>query len=487
MKETLKLPELEAKATEQAVLKRVRALTIVRIWAVRIFFTALFAVVVIALIIPLRPIYSEAEKRELAKFPEFSFGEFLSGEYFADIDNWYSDTFPARDFFAELNAAVTNLFGFTDIQIHGEVEKGDDIPSVDTSVSSEAASSSENTSSDVASEEISSGDGVSSEKTESTSNDGVSNITPPPVIQPPPTETIGAILINGNTAYEYYTFNKAASERYAAAVNRAAALLEGKATVYDIIVPTSMGITAPESIVAGINTSDQKAAIDYMNSLIGANVKKVPIYEILKSKRDEYIYFRTDHHWTSLGAYYAYREFAEQKGVIPSELDSFITHRFDGFLGTFYSGSGKKPQLAATPDYVLAYEPKETNLLSIYSPKAVWYDTKIISDVSQVSAGNKYLTFIRGDNPICTITNPNLSDGSRCVVIKESFGNAFVPFLVSHYQTVYVVDYRHQPSVDPRGLVQFCQDTGATDVIFINNVSATRSNTLMAAIDGFVR
>ena len=472
MKETLNLTEPEITVDDQTLLKRIRALTIIRIWAVRVFFAVLFMCAVAAMIIPWRPTYSETEKRELTPFPKFSFTALLSGEYFTDIGNWYSDTIPARDFFTGLNASVTDFFGITTVQIHGDVEQGDTIPSVDTN----------NSSAD---------NGASSSSPEISSDTQVSEPAPPvvqpPAVQPPATETIGALLINGNTAYEYYTFNRAASDKYAAAVTRAAILLDSKATVYDIIVPTSMGITAPESITSSVNTSDQKAAIDYMNSIIGQNVQKVPIYDLLKAKREEYIYFRTDHHWTALGAYYAYRAFAETKGIVPSELDSFITHRFDGFLGTFYSASGKKPQLAATPDYVLAYEPKETNQLSIFSPKAIWYNSKIISDVSNVSAGNKYLSFIRGDNPICAVTNPYLNDGSCCVVIKESFGNAFVPFLVSHYQTVYIVDYRHVSAVDPRGLAQFCQDAGAKDVIFINNVSATRSNALMTSLDGYVR
>lgn len=482
LKETVAEKEQEALVLDdQAILKRLRTLRIVNIWAVRIFIAALFSVAIIALIIPLRPTYSESEKRELDKFPKFSFNALFSGEYFVGIDNWYSDTFPARDFLSELNAGVKTLFGSKEIQIHGEVEQGDAIPSVDESASEDTVTSEEITSSE---------DTVSSEpqapSSEVSSQPPIESSTPsqPPA---PTTQTLGALLIKGDTAFEYYNFNKSAADKYAYAVNRAAALLAGKAQVYDIIVPTSMGITAPDDIVAGINTSNQKDAINYMYSLMAPEVKKIPIYDELKARRNEYIYFRTDHHWTALGAYYAYCEFAEAKGIAPKGLDTFVKYEFPGFLGTFYSSSGKMPQLAANPDTVYAYQPPETNTLSILSSSAVWYSSSIISDMTAAGSGSKYIAFIRGDNPLCAMTNPYITDGSSCVVIKESFGNAFVPYLVSHYQTVYVVDYRHFSAVDARGLVQFCQDAGAQDVIFINNISATRNPALVNSIDALVR
>ena len=75
-----------------------------------------------------------------------------------------------------------------------------------------------------------------------------------------------------------------------------------------------------------------------------------------------------------------------------------------------------------------------------------------------------------------------MSDGSSCVVIKESFGNAFVPFLVDHYETVYVVDYRYYPE----GLTALIRDKGIKDVIFINNISAATTSSLVSTIEEIV-
>ena len=81
-----------------------------------------------------------------------------------------------------------------------------------------------------------------------------------------------------------------------------------------------------------------------------------------------------------------------------------------------------------------------------------------------------------------TIENPDLSDGSSCLVVKESFGNAFVPFLVDNYQTVYVVDYRYYPE----GITGLIQEKGIQDVIFLNNISAATTDSLVQNIEEII-
>ncbi|MGN0492520.1 MAG: DHHW family protein [Acutalibacteraceae bacterium] len=474
----------ENEGENRAIISNMRAIRILNIWYVRLFLLLIFAFFVLSLIIPLRPKYSENEKRELAKFPKFTLSSFLSGDFFDGINSWYADTFPLREGLTDLNARVTGLYGITDTRIHGTVEQGDEIPDGNT----ESADSSESTQGEPAdssssAESVTEDKVVISEPSETSSEQSSASSKE----EPPSAQTLGALLISGDTAYEYYNFVKATADSYVSAVNRAAALLDGKATVYDMIVPTSMGICAPDKLLAGVNTSDQKKATDYMYSGM-KGVKTVPVFDTLKAHNSEYIYFRTDHHWTALGAYYAYGELIRLKGGTPTPLDSFTVREFPNYLGSFYTSSGKLPQLAANPDTVYAYQPKETNLIDIQYENGVWkYGQEIISDMSAASQGSKYLTFIKGDRPFSIIKNPALTDNSACIVIKESFGNAFVPFLVAHYQNVYIVDYRYFNKVDSRGLAQLQADTGASDVLFINNISATRNKSLVASINAFVR
>lgn len=76
------------------------------------------------------------------------------------------------------------------------------------------------------------------------------------------------------------------------------------------------------------------------------------------------------------------------------------------------------------------------------------------------------------------IENKDKTDGSACVVVKESFGNAFVPFLVDHYQTIYVVDYRYWTG----SVSQLVREKMAQDVLFINNLSMIRNKSLVGKL-----
>lgn len=447
------------------LLRNIRSQHIVDINMVRIVLTLWIAAAVMAVLPVFRESYSEVEKRELKNFPEISFSTIVSGDYFDEIGLWFSDTFPLRDGFVSLNTKITNAFGINTVQVHGEVEQGDEIPDVTSSQQSEIADSSQ-----IQSEPI-----VQAEP----------QPEPQPEPQLPVVEQLGAMLIVDNAAYEYYNFNQVTADNYVDAVNRAAAILEGKSNVYNMIIPTSMEITLPESFSGSTNSSNQKKATDYMYSLMSPLVNKINVYDTLMAHRDEYIYFRTDHHWTALGAYYAYRELITVKGTVAAQLNAFTEHRFDGFLGSFYAESGQKASLGNTPDYVLAYAPTQLEKIHTYTA-AGEVDYSIVSDGNKLSAANKYLSFVCGDHPYGIMTNPTITDGSSCLVIKESFGNAMVAYLTQNYQTVHVVDYRYINQVFPGTLRQFVDERGIQDVVFVNNISATRSPALVNALSAFV-
>ena len=81
-----------------------------------------------------------------------------------------------------------------------------------------------------------------------------------------------------------------------------------------------------------------------------------------------------------------------------------------------------------------------------------------------------------GDQPYEEITNNDMTDGPTCIVVKESFGNCFIPFLVNHYSKVYVIDYRHYTAGT---VTQLAQQVGADDVLCLNNISMTRNEGLV--------
>jgi hypothetical protein len=237
-----------------------------------------------------------------------------------------------------------------------------------------------------------------------------------------------------------------------------------------------------EQTLGKYNASSCDDAIKYMYSHLSNDVTSVDVTPTLKAHNGEYLYFRTDHHWTATGAYYAYAAWAAQKGVTPPALDEYQTMNFPGYLGTLYSKTGKVAALGNTPDTVTAYLPLYPTRMQFTDMKGNKTNWPVVKDVSGWKPSSFYSTFIGGDNPFTEIHNEAITDGSSCVVIKESFGNAFVPFLTSHYETVYVLDYRYFDGE----LTDFVTANGVQDVIFINNMSATRSTNLMTYLDDLV-
>ncbi len=423
------------------------------------FFLMLYLGAIVAFIIPLRPTYSPSEKRNLAKFPEFSSEKLFTGDYFNDINTWFSDTFPFRDFLTQTGTKIKNFYGYNSINIHGDVEMGDDIPDAPMETPS------------------------TSENTEETSPSTTQTTIPKDEQTDLKTQSLGAIIVAGDAGYEYYTFSNELAPRFINSVSNIKSSVSSDADVYALLVPTSIDITLNDNLREQVGSADQQKALNYFNSSF-RNVNAVDgIYNAERLHRKEYTYFRTDHHWTALGAYYAYEQFALEKGITPVPLESYETKTYDDFLGTFYSGSKQTAEMAKNPDYVTAYLPINDVNCHIVEADGDAFDWNIVTDVTNYDRGSKYLTFIGGDNAITTIANNDNPNGETCIVIKESYGNAFVPFLIPHYSTIYVIDPRHYDGT----LSDFTSDKEIDDVIFIANISTTRNYIYIDAMESLIK
>jgi len=388
-----------------------------------------------------RPTRSENEKRELTPFPEFTVDGFLSGEFTSQVSLWFSDTYPLREMMIEANASLNSLYGIRDEQVIGGGE-GDDIPAGPADIEFNPT------------------------------DDGKG-------------EGFEGMYINGDTAYQLYFFNKQNSDSYVALVNDFASQVKGKAQVYDMIVPLHYQIALSEETVKKYNASDCGDAIDYMYGNLADGIKSVDTLPYLTAHNDEYLYFRTDHHWTARGAYYAYLAFCEVKGITPTQLSDYRRLQFDGFLGTFYAGARQPQAMKGNPDYVEAFVPIGVNEEDVYDSKGnkIAELAVVYTGADKYDAGNKYLTFIGGDQPLIKIHNPKINDGSSIVIVKESYGNAFVPFLVDSYEYVYVIDYRAWSG----NLASFVIDNGINDVLFLNVVSNTSTGERLKELSSIIK
>ena len=416
-----------------------------------LFFLCLTLGMLFSLIIPLRPTYSDVEKRELAKFPEFSFTALVSGSYFKDIDTWFADTFPFREGLITVNSKLSELRGVGD-RIYGLNDMAvQTVPEV-TSGKEPEKTEKEETSATI------------EKQTEPTVPDQINDVT----------QTLGGVLVIGDSGYEYCSFHQNVADKYAGIINKTAKELKGISSVYCMVVPTSMDITISDNVRKGINSCDQSEVAKYIYDSLNTGAKTVDLYTQLRMHRDEYVYFRTDHHWTALGAYYAYEKFCETAGYKPITLDKYKKVSYGDFLGSFY-GDTNNSAMRKNPDELIAYLPPYKSSLTFTNPEGKSFNWDLVHDVSNYPISQKYNSFAGSDNPFTVIENLSKEKGKTCLVIKESFGNAMIPFLVGKYKKVYVIDYRYYK----KGIIAFAKQNKINDVLFINNASAVRSDTLI--------
>lgn len=281
-------------------------------------------------------------------------------------------------------------------------------------------------------------------------------------------DSTGTAVI-GDTGYEIYNYVTSAAETYARTINRAGSKLGKSYQIYIMVAPTSVGITIPDNKADKINSSDQQKAIQNIYKKIKKPVQKIPLYDTMMQHRTEYIYFRTDHHWSALGAYYAYRQFCENTERTPNELSQYQKKSFGSFIGTFYGDSNKNKNLRK--DKLEAYYPLSKLTMKTRTDQGKMVTSQVIEDASGYGISAKYSAFLGGDHPYSIITNKEVQNNSACIVVKESYGNALVPYLADHYHKVYVVDYRYWTGK----LSDLAKEKEVQDILFVNNISMTRN------------
>lgn len=395
------------------------------------FFLLLAVLTVVSYILPLRPSFSDSEKRELTKFPAFSVEALVSGSYFDDMTLWFSDTFPGRESWISLSQYASNLHGSSQIAIEGAVTVSDAIPVAEPS----APEPEEEIFPEVTEEAAEETTEPENQPTEEESWGGIDagNVE----------IDLGAAIQIGDSGFNQLGFNELQSNRYIATMNRFAdTVTELGARLISAPCPTSVGIMVEEEYLEQLGCTSQDAIIQYLHGNMNDNVVKVDTFAGLIDHNDEYIYFRTDHHWTALGAYYAYCELCQTLGYTPADLEEDFTLWNQGdFMGTL-SGKVRWPN-KLREDTLDTYVPKgNITMYAHFKNNMNSAEYPIVSDWSDKSIYSKYSAFLGSDCPMVHIINEDNPDGPKCLVIKDSFGNCYVPFLSETYSEVYAVDYR---------------------------------------------
>lgn len=429
------------------------------------FYAALTALTVFAWILPLRPSYSLLEKRELEKFPDFSVQALLSGDWFDGINLWFSDTFPGREGWVNLQNRFSNLYGDRSIVYSGSIVETQDIftpaepvftpPPVVTPTP----------------------EGGESSAAPETPTDSPGEPAPVPSHDPSSgidmdmdaTTRLGSVVYFQDTGYELYALGEANANLYGKILGEAATKMKDDCRLFSILAPNAGGIMLSYDIYDQLYSIRQDVAIEAYYAQAGEDLIPVKIYDNLRKHNDEYLYFRTDHHWTHLAAYYAYEEWCKAAGFEPVPLSEYSTLEQPGFLGSYFQRTGSQ-LMANNPDNVIAYVPAG-ELHCKFQNGGGWVESDVIVDQRNQDANKKYLSFLGGDHYQTVITNEAIQDDSACLVIQDSYGSPFDVFLTQHYRTVVVMDFRNGINVN-----QVCKEYGVDDIIVLTEIILAQGN-----------
>ncbi len=271
-------------------------------------------------------------------------------------------------------------------------------------------------------------------------------------------ENNGVFLCEGERLLEPFAApDSTALERRISAVN---AFTENAGVPVTLALIPSPGEIYGYLLPYGAQKDRQQDTIENIYAAVESDT--ADLLSPLNAHRDEYIYYRTDHHWTSLGAYYAGRALADSLGFTPHDREYYHPRTVsEDFLGTAYSSSGffwvgpdsmeafteEAPELRVT-----RYDGEKTEESSLYVPK-------------MLESKDKYRYFLGGNSPRVVIDTG--SEGlPSLLLIRDSYADALVPFLTEHYSSIHLLDLRYY--LDP--VSEYVRENGIDRVLILYSV-----------------
>lgn len=229
------------------------------------------------------------------------------------------------------------------------------------------------------------------------------------------------------------------------------------------LVPNSYAILEDE-VPTGFPGADQQAYTQQIYQTlreVDDQLEIVDFSDALSQHKDEYIYYRTDHHWTTLGAYYAYVAYCEQKGLTPVSLEELEENKVEDFYGTFYSKAKRPSQLADTITWYDVDVDEFAFVANLQQDKQLAQLGEVVQedglellrvdgmmDQRKFEVRDKYAAFMWGNSGYVKIKsshNLNHQEGktSRLLLFKDSYANSMIPYLTYNYDEIIVVDLRY--------------------------------------------
>ncbi len=248
---------------------------------------------------------------------------------------------------------------------------------------------------------------------------------------------------------------------------------------YLMMVPTAVSICSdnlPDNTPA---SASQDRIIDRIYSEVSDKITTIDTASVLKSEwdadKDNRLYYRTDHHWTTYGAYAGYKAYCEETGFSAIPLSDYTaTTVSENFRGTIYSKLND-PYFGA--DEIVSYSYPKWKLEVEYSDTGEVTDT--LYNSKYLKERDQYSYFLNNIHPMVTITNNAVTEDKALALVKDSYANSIVPFLAAHYHKIYVFDTRYYKG-GPSSFIN--EHSDITDVLILYNLGTIDSDTGIGGI-----
>lgn len=225
-------------------------------------------------------------------------------------------------------------------------------------------------------------------------------------------------------------------QRNLTAVSEFAARYPGHVT---FLLAPSASVIYPEMLPLGAPMVDENAMLDEIFATVGAQADVIDLRQTFTEAKDQYLYFKTDHHWTPQGAYLAYEQFCSLKGLTPFDCQIHESATVPDFYGTHYSASRRWNVQADSIIYYPLDNPMTVYQIDSEAQYTPLYTEPLIN-TEKFATRDKYAAFLDGNNGYSVIEG----DGEGSIlVVKDSYANSFVPYLTANYAKIGVVDLRN--------------------------------------------
>lgn len=286
-------------------------------------------------------------------------------------------------------------------------------------------------------------------------------------------EINGVYLATDGTLIEKHTeeFSAQNIEKTLEGLQKLERLLQGKSRSFQVLLAPTADNVYSEKLPAYAEVFPEEALWRQFRDVCGENTVFPDVFSPLRSHAEEYIYYGTDHHWTTLGSYYAYQTWAAENNV------TAVSYNTDKVSETFYGTLHSKINLPGLPfDIIEAY--------AYEGMREVYYDLSETPEYSlyaekYLSGKNQYGYFLDDNHMLIEIRNTSYkkvstdrerkNKGTSLFIIKDSFANCMVPYLSEHYETIYILDLRYYKGKLTQLLDRHI--TKDTDVLILYNMS----------------